>query len=86
MDSLTNFPVDISFNVTNGMDSAEIVKKFLNDPQYGTGIRSLMLILKQFLVQRHLNEVFSGGLGSYGLVIMISSFIMVIFIYCKIKS
>ena len=31
----------------------------------------LVLVLKQFLLQRHLNEVFVGGLGSYCLTLMV---------------
>jgi non-canonical poly(A) RNA polymerase PAPD5/7 len=38
-------------------------------------VRPLGLALKQFLVMRGLNEVFSGGLGSYGLVSIITSFL-----------
>lgn len=33
------------------------------------------MVLKQFLLMRGLNEVFSGGLGSYGLTLMITSFL-----------
>ncbi|KAJ1340087.1 hypothetical protein BSLG_005298 [Batrachochytrium salamandrivorans] len=67
VDALTQFSLDISFNIVNGIQSADIVKRFINDPYYGEGVMPLMLIIKQFLVQRHLNEVFGGGLGSYGL-------------------
>ncbi|KAH6560770.1 hypothetical protein BASA60_000492 [Batrachochytrium salamandrivorans] len=76
VDALTQFSLDISFNIVNGIQSADIVKRFINDPYYGEGVMPLMLIIKQFLVQRHLNEVFGGGLGSYGLLIMVSSFLM----------
>ena len=74
-DSLTNLKVDISFNISGGVEAAQVVKEFLKDEQCGYGIRALMLILKQFLHQRQLNEVFLGGLGSYGLLIMITSFL-----------
>lgn len=75
VDSLTGFNVDISFNVTNGVDSAALVCQFVEDRRIGDAVRALMLLIKQFLVQRHLNEVFTGGLGSYGLLIMIVSFL-----------
>lgn len=74
-DSLTRLKVDISFNISGGIEAAVLVKKFLQDKQCGHGIKTLMLILKQFLASRHLNEVFLGGLGSYGLLIMITSFL-----------
>ncbi|KAJ3175404.1 hypothetical protein HDU87_006224 [Geranomyces variabilis] len=74
-DSLTNYPVDISFNVASGVQAAEIVKTFVNDPVYGEGLRPLLLIMKQFLLQRHLHEVFTGGMGSYTLLTIIASFL-----------
>ena len=37
----------------------------------------LVLVLKQFLVQRDLNEVFAGGISSYSLVLMTISFLQV---------
>ncbi|KAI8911735.1 hypothetical protein EDD86DRAFT_188649, partial [Gorgonomyces haynaldii] len=75
VDSLTNFRIDISFNSQNGLETVEIVNKFLNDSVCGEGLRSLMLILKQFLSQRHLNEVYTGGISSYSLLLMIASFL-----------
>lgn len=35
----------------------------------------LVLVLKQFLYQRHLNEVFTGGISSYSLILMTISFL-----------
>ncbi|KAJ3333552.1 hypothetical protein HDU76_006859 [Blyttiomyces sp. JEL0837] len=75
-DDLTNFPVDVSFNIHGGPEAVTIVEQFLADSRIGHGIRGLMYILKQFLLQRHLNEPFSGGLVSYGLLIMVASFLM----------
>jgi non-canonical poly(A) RNA polymerase PAPD5/7 len=37
----------------------------------------LTFVLKQFLVDRDLNEVFSGGISSYTVVLMIVSFFQV---------
>lgn len=37
----------------------------------------LIFILKQFLLQRDLNEVFTGGIGSYSLTLMAISFLQV---------
>lgn len=37
----------------------------------------LVLVLKQFLVQRDLNEVFTGGISSYCLILMAISFLQV---------
>lgn len=37
----------------------------------------LVLVLKQFLLQRDLNEVFTGGISSYCLMLMTVSFLQV---------
>lgn len=76
VDSLTLYRLDISFNMASGLESAQIVKKML-DSRVGGALKALMLVLKQFLLQRNMNEVFSGGVGSYGLMIMIANFLMV---------
>jgi len=41
----------------------------------------LVLVLKQFLSQRDLNDVYTGGLGSYSLILLIVSFFQVEFCY-----
>ena len=41
----------------------------------------LVLVLKQFLLQRDLNEVFTGGIGSYSLFLMAVSFLQVSKLY-----
>jgi non-canonical poly(A) RNA polymerase PAPD5/7 len=43
----------------------------------------LVLVLKQFLLQRDLNEVFTGGIGSYSLFLMAVSFLQVrLLLFC----
>ncbi|KAK4804192.1 hypothetical protein SAY86_004009 [Trapa natans] len=59
---------DISFDVQNGPAAAEYIKGVLSKCP---SIRPLCLILKVFLQQRELNEVYSGGIGSYALLTMI---------------
>lgn len=39
--------------------------------------RSLVLLVKAFLAQRGMNEVFTGGLGSYSIICMVISFLQV---------
>lgn len=39
----------------------------------------LVLVLKQFLVHRHLNEVYNGGMSSYCLTLLIVSLLQVCF-------
>lgn len=38
-------------------------------------LRPLTLVIKQFLAQRGLNEVYTGGLGSYAIMLMVLSFL-----------
>ncbi|KHG29292.1 PAP-associated domain-containing 5 [Gossypium arboreum] len=58
------------FDVDNGPKAVEFIKEaVLKWPQ----LRPLCLILKVFLQQRDLNEVYSGGIGSYALLAMIIS-------------
>ena len=84
-DRLSEIRVDVSFNMSNGVKSAELIKKFkLRYPV----LYSLVLVLKQFLLQRDLNEVFTGGISSYSLILMTISFLQVssaFFFFLQIK-
>ncbi len=51
--------VDISFNMQSGVQSAELIKDYKR--KYPV-LSKLVLVLKQFLLQRDLNEVFTGNL------------------------
>ncbi|RXN21094.1 adenylate cyclase type 2-like isoform X1 [Labeo rohita] len=68
----TEVKVDISFNVQNGVKAANLIKDF---KQQFPVLPYLVLVLKQFLLQRELNEVFTGGIGSYSLFLMVVSFL-----------
>ncbi|MCL7036102.1 hypothetical protein MKW94_027898 [Papaver nudicaule] len=59
---------DISFDVENGPKAAEFIKDAITKMP---PLRPLCLILKVFLQQRELNEVYSGGIGSYTLLSML---------------
>jgi non-canonical poly(A) RNA polymerase PAPD5/7 len=76
-DTITNFQFDVSFNILNGVQSVSIVKRMLDETVIGKPAKSLVYVLKQFLMQRNLNEVFTGGIGSYSLLCMIISFLKV---------
>ncbi|CAG7731323.1 unnamed protein product [Allacma fusca] len=71
-DKSTDVKVDISFNMSNGVKSAELIKIFCR--RYPV-LPKLVLVLKQFLLQRDLNEVFTGGISSYSLILMTVSFL-----------
>uniref|UniRef100_A0A4W3JC42 Terminal nucleotidyltransferase 4A n=1 Tax=Callorhinchus milii TaxID=7868 RepID=A0A4W3JC42_CALMI len=71
-DSHTEVKVDISFNVQNGVKAAQLIREFIKKFPV---LPCLVLVLKQFLLQRDLNEVFTGGIGSYSLFLMAVSFL-----------
>ena len=71
-DKCTKVKVDISFNMESGLLSAEKIKSYLK--QYPI-LDKLVLIIKQFVYQRNLSEVYTGGIGSYSLILLVVSFL-----------
>uniref|UniRef100_A0A8C5M8N6 Terminal nucleotidyltransferase 4A n=1 Tax=Leptobrachium leishanense TaxID=445787 RepID=A0A8C5M8N6_9ANUR len=71
-DQLTDVKVDISFNVKTGVKAAQFIKDCIKEYCL---LPYLILVLKQFLLQRDLNEVFTGGISSYSLILMAISFL-----------
>jgi len=72
VESRTELKIDISFNTLNGVKAAELIKKYLVEFPC---LRQLVMVLKQFLIQRDFNEVWTGGIGSYSLILMTVSFL-----------
>jgi non-canonical poly(A) RNA polymerase PAPD5/7 len=58
----------------NGPKAAEFIQDAVSKLP---PLRPLCLILKVFLQQRELNEVYSGGIGSYALLAMLIAFLKV---------
>lgn len=75
-DKATDVRVDISFNMSNGVKSAEMIKHYMD---VFPMLPKLVLVLKQFLAQRDMNEVFYGGISSYSLILMVVSFLQVLY-------
>lgn len=71
-DAKTDIKIDISFNMNNGVKSANLIKEFM--VMYPP-LPKLVLVLKQFLLQRDLSEVFMGGISSYSLILLTVSFL-----------
>lgn len=69
-DKETKVKVDISFNMS-GLQSAEKVKEYLK--QYPL-LKKMVLVIKQYLYQCDLNEVYFGGIGSYSVILLAVSF------------
>ena len=72
--SHANLTVDININHTNGVFAGKMILGFLKELPV---LRALVLIIKAFLSQRSMNEVFSGGLGSYSIVCLAVSFLQI---------
>ena len=70
VDTGSGISVDVSFDVSNGPANVGLIKDYLR--RY-PALRPLVLVLKCFLQQRKLNEVFSGGIGSYCLILIVMS-------------
>lgn len=66
------FSVDISINQINGIKAGKMVNRFLDELP---ALRGLVLITKSFLSQRSMNEVYTGGLGSFSIVCLAVSFL-----------
>ncbi|KAF9199538.1 hypothetical protein BGZ49_010324 [Haplosporangium sp. Z 27] len=80
VESISHVPVDVSFNVLNGLDGAALTKRFMEDTP---GLRSLTMLIKHFLKLKRLNETFHGGIGSFLTVIMVMSFLQM---HPKVRS
>ncbi|KAI8346470.1 hypothetical protein B0O80DRAFT_469152 [Mortierella sp. GBAus27b] len=71
-ETTTGISVDVSFNLTNGIDSGQAIAGFI---QKLPVLRPLTMLVKYFLMIKGHNEVYQGGIGSYTTVIMILSFL-----------
>ena len=69
----SRFAFDISFDVANGPEAAEIVLRLVD---VMPAMSHLVMVLKVFLQQRELSEVYTGGIGSYALLVMVANFIL----------
>nr|CCA16045.1 Poly(A) RNA polymerase putative [Albugo laibachii Nc14]CCA26462.1 Poly(A) RNA polymerase putative [Albugo laibachii Nc14] len=72
VDKNSAIQVDISFNISSGLATADLIKQYM---RIFPSFRPLVLVLKYFLAQRELNETFQGGIGSFLLQLMVVSFL-----------
>lgn len=70
-DKKSKVRVDISFNTDASVKSVAMIKSYLEKFPL---LPYIFLTLKHFLVQRDLNEVFTGGISSYCLLLLTVSF------------
>jgi len=72
VDALSNYELDVSINVSSGLDAAHFMQQAMRAQP---AIRPLVLLLKHFLQMRGLNMLFTGGLGSYAIMCLVISFL-----------
>lgn len=72
VDPVSRLHIDVSFERTNGIDAAKRIRRWLLTTP---GLRELVLVVKQFLRTRRLNNVHVGGLGGYATIIMCYHFL-----------
>lgn len=69
-DAASGVACDISFNQPNGPTNVPVIRRYLHAYP---ALHPLLLVIKAFLHQRGLNEVFTGGLGSYSVLLLVVS-------------
>lgn len=80
VDVESDLHIDVSFERVNGIQVAKIIRGWLDDTP---GLRELVLIVKQFLKSRRLNDVHTGGLGGMSIVCLMYSFL---YLHPKLRS
>ncbi|KIK63276.1 hypothetical protein GYMLUDRAFT_163199, partial [Collybiopsis luxurians FD-317 M1] len=75
--SLSNISVDICFNMQNGLHAVKFVNTYKNGLSASgkLALRGLVYLLKAFFTHHHLNEVRTGGLSSYAIVLLVIRFL-----------
>ncbi|CDR37586.1 CYFA0S01e12750g1_1 [Cyberlindnera fabianii] len=68
----SNIHIDVSFERTNGIEAAKLIRGWIEETP---GLREIVLIVKQFLAARKLNNVHVGGLGGYSIICLVYSFL-----------
>ena len=74
IDIYNNIPIDISIQEENhfGLKCVDLVKQFMNEYE---SLKPLVLAIKNILKRANLNDPYTGGLSSYGLILMIVYFL-----------
>lgn len=70
VDDATGIKVDISFENDSGLCAIPTFKEW---KQRYPQMPILVMVIKQFLTMRGLNEVFSGGIGGYTIICLVTS-------------
>lgn len=72
MDAKTKCMVDINFEFVSGLKNTAVMKRYLSEYPF---LRPLTIIVKYYLKFCLLNDPYTGGIGSYSLLVLILSFL-----------
>lgn len=64
--------IDISFERTNGVEAVETIRTWAQEFKC---LRYLVMVVKQFLARRKMNNVHTGGLGGYSVICTVVNFL-----------
>ncbi|ODV60128.1 Nucleotidyltransferase, partial [Ascoidea rubescens DSM 1968] len=70
-EKFSNLKIDISFNQKTGLKAAGLIRSWLNE---FNGLRELILVIKQFIKSRKLNDVHFGGIGGFAIICLAYTF------------
>ncbi|KAF5096602.1 hypothetical protein D0Z00_002727 [Geotrichum galactomycetum] len=72
VDIKSTIHIDVSFERTNGVEAVEIIRGWADEFPC---LRYLVVIVKQFLARRKLNNVHNGGMGGYSVICSVVNFL-----------
>jgi DNA polymerase sigma len=72
VDIQSTIHIDVSFERTNGIEAVEIIRSWADEFPC---LRYLVVIVKQFLARRKLNNVHNGGMGGYSVICSVVNFL-----------
>lgn len=72
VDIQSQIHIDVSFERTNGVEAVETIRDWATEFPC---LRYLVVIIKQFLARRKLNNVHNGGMGGYSVICSVVNFL-----------
>lgn len=72
VDIQSTIHIDVSFERTNGIEAVETIRGWAEEFPC---LRYLVVIIKQFLARRKLNNVHNGGMGGYSVICSVVNFL-----------
>jgi DNA polymerase sigma len=78
-DKITGLSLDICFDNPTATEGGKLKRSRMHDLP---ALKPLVLVIKQFLAVRQMNETFSGGVGSFLVLMMVSNFLKVCLLCC----